>query len=258
MLLLKEGFPEESEIVLCTVTSVRYNSVFAKLNEYNNKSGMIHISEVSPGRIRNIRDYVKEGKVIVCKVLKINKERGYIDLSLRRVNESQRRSKIEEMKKEQKAEKIVEFVAKSLKKDFKNFYKELTDIIFEEYNLLSSCFEDVVEKKITLEEIGIDKKTAKELTHVIEERIKPEEVIIKGNLNLVSYAPNGVEIIKEAIKKGIQDNVKILYMGAGNYRIRVVASDYKEAEKILKQSTDPIIDFAEKNKIHAEFKKIEK
>jgi translation initiation factor 2 subunit 1 len=258
MLFLKEGFPEESEIVICTVTSVRYNSVFAKLNEYNNKSGMIHISEVSPGRIRNIRDYVKEGKVIVCKVLKINEERGYIDLSLRRVNEGQRRSKLDEMKKEQKAEKIVEFVAKSLKKDFKKFYSELTDKIFKKYDLLASCFEDVVEKKITLDELGIDKKTATELNKIIEERIKPAEVDIKGNLNLVSEAPDGVELVKQAIKKGIREDVKILYMGAGNYRINVKASDYKEAEKILKQSTSPIIEFAEKNHMHVEFKRIEK
>ena len=81
MLLRKQGFPEESEIVLCTVTSVRYNSVFVSLNEYNH-SGMIHISEVSPGRIRNIRDYVKEDKVVICKVLRINKDRGYIDYGI--------------------------------------------------------------------------------------------------------------------------------------------------------------------------------
>jgi len=258
MLLLKEGFPEESEIVVCTVTSVRYNSVFAKLNEYNNKSGMMHISEVSPGRIRNIRDYVKEGMVIVCKVLSVNQERGYIDLSLRRVNEGQRRSKIDEMKKEQKAENIVEFVAKKLKRSVEEIYKEVKEKVFQKYDLLSSCFEDVIEKRVTLEEIGIDKRTASELTKIIEERIKPVEVTINGNLNLVSYAPNGVELVKEALKKGIKDNIKIVYIGAGNYRVRIVASDYKEAEKMLKQSTEAIIDFAEKNKMHADFKKIEK
>ena len=61
MLLKKQGFPEESELVLCTVTSVQYHSVFVDIDEYG-KSGLIHISEVSPGRIRNIRDFVKEGK----------------------------------------------------------------------------------------------------------------------------------------------------------------------------------------------------
>ena len=93
MLYKKQGFPEESELVMCTVSNIQYHSVFADLDEYG-RQGMIHISEISPGRIRNIRDYVKEGKKIVCKVLRVNSERGHIDLSLRRVNEAQRKNKI--------------------------------------------------------------------------------------------------------------------------------------------------------------------
>ncbi|MEK6869062.1 MAG: S1 RNA-binding domain-containing protein, partial [Nanoarchaeota archaeon] len=49
MLLKKEGFPEEDELVMCTVTKVQFHSVFVTLDEYD-KGGMIHISEVSPGR----------------------------------------------------------------------------------------------------------------------------------------------------------------------------------------------------------------
>ncbi len=257
MLLKKQGFPEESEIVLCTVTSVRYNSVFVNLNEYNH-SGMIHISEVSPGRIRNIRDYVKEDKVIVCKVLRINKERGYIDLSLRRVNEGQRRAKVNEIKKEQKAEKIIEFLAKKLKRDIKDIYKEISDNVLKKYDLLYPCFEDVAEKKISLEELNIPKELAKELKEIIDQKIRPAEVSIKGNIKLVSYAPNGVEIIKDVIKKGMDKNIKILYLGGGNYSIKVKAPDYKTAEKTLKESTEAIISYAEKNDVGASFEREEK
>ena len=119
MLFKKQGFPEENELVMCTVTKVQYHSVFVNLDEYE-KGGMIHISEVSPGRIRNIRDFVKESKKVVCLVLRINKEKGHIDLSLRRVNEGQKRAKVDEIKKEQMAEKILEFVAKKLNKDIKD------------------------------------------------------------------------------------------------------------------------------------------
>ena len=113
MLFKKQGFPEESELVLCTVTSVQYHSVIVDIEEYG-RSGLIHISEVSPGRIRNIRDFVKEGKKVVCKVLRVKEEKGYIDLSLRRVNESEKRRKIESIKREQNAEKIVEIAALKL------------------------------------------------------------------------------------------------------------------------------------------------
>src|SRR3989304_3207775 len=61
----KKGFPEEHELLICTVTKVDLQGVFVSIDEYAIQ-GMIHISEIAPGRIRNIRDYVKEGKVIVC------------------------------------------------------------------------------------------------------------------------------------------------------------------------------------------------
>ena len=96
MLYRRIGFPEDGELVLCTVTKVQSHSVFVRLDEFD-KGGMIHISEVSPGRIRNIRDFVKEDKIIVCQVLRVSRERGYIDLSLRRVNDNQKRKKLEEI-----------------------------------------------------------------------------------------------------------------------------------------------------------------
>ena len=65
----KKGLPEEGEVLLCSVTKIYPHCVFVNIDDYSNKSGMIHISEISPGRIRNIHDYVKEGKKIVCKVL---------------------------------------------------------------------------------------------------------------------------------------------------------------------------------------------
>ena len=137
MLLLKEGFPEEDELVLCTVINIHYHSVFVKLDEYG-KTGLIHISEISPGRIRNIRDFVVEGKKIVCKVLKIDKKKGHIDLSLRRVNENQRKKKVNELKQEQKAEIIIEQVAKNNGLESKKLYYQLTEKIFEKYDDLKT------------------------------------------------------------------------------------------------------------------------
>ena len=46
MMFIKEGFPEEDDIVMCTVTAIHFHSVFVTLDEYKNRSGMIHISEM--------------------------------------------------------------------------------------------------------------------------------------------------------------------------------------------------------------------
>ena len=254
MLYRKEGMPEEDELVLCTVTNVQHHSVFAKLDEYG-KTGMIHISEVSPGRIRNIRDFVVEGKKIVCKVLRIDPVKGHIDLSLRRVNEGQKKKKLSEIKQEQKAEKIIEGVAKKLKKDVQDVYDEVAKHVFEKYPYLHECFNEIVKDEVNFEELGVNKKIAEELTAAVKERIKPEEVEIKGKLTIVSYDSNGIAIIKEAFSK--IKNVDVKYLGAGKYGMTVKAEDYKTAEKILEKNSDAVVEFIEKNKGEASFERID-
>lgn len=250
----KQEFPEEGEVVLCTVTKILPHAVFAKLEEYD-KSGLIHISEIAPGRIRNIRDYVKEDKVIVCKVLGIDIGKGHIDLSLRRVNDLQKRQKVNQVKQEQKAEKIIEFVANRIGMKYEQLYEELIKVLGDKYDSLHFCFEEIVSGKTSLEKFGMNKKTAEELESVIKQRIKLPDVTIKGVLSLTSYKPNGIEIIKDALK--ILESRDILYLGAGKYLISITASDYKTAEKYLDSDLGKIEKFMEKHEGMMDFKRQE-
>ena len=259
MLLKKEGLPEEDELVMCTVTKVQFHSVFANLDEYGN-SGMIHISEVSPGRIRNIRDYVKEGKKVVCRVLRISREKGHIDLSLRRVTETQKRKKVDEIKQEQKAEKILEFVAKDLKLDVKKLFEEIINNISKKYNSLYEFFQEVVTDSSAIKDAGVSEKTAKKLEEAIKSRIKEVSVKIEGKLKLTIYAANGVDVVKEALKKAAEagkESISIKYLGAGLYNVAVNAKDYKEAETLLKDSLEKALEYVRKNEGEGEFVRVE-
>ncbi len=243
MLNLKRGMPEEGDIVMCTITKIHYHSVFAKLDEFQAKQGLIHISEVSPGRIRNISDYVQEGKKVVCKVLKVNQQRGHIDLSLRRVSNIQRRNKIEELKQEQKSEKIIEYVA--AQNGMKT--KELNDIIAPKllsgYSSLHDAFEDVSFGGMTLEELGVEKKWSDPLTELIKQRINPPVVKISGEIRFISYDPEGVKVTSSVLGEAdkISEDVSIRYAGGGRYSISVTKNEYKDAEADLKR----VLDFVE-------------
>ena len=255
MLLNKSGFPEEDELVICTVTTVHFHSVFVKLDEYE-KSGLIHISEISPGRIRNIRDYVTEGKKIVCKVLNIDQDKGHIDLSLRRVNESQKRNKVNEVKKEQAAEKMVEFSAKKLNLDPQELFKQIFEKTQENYPSVYSFFEAIVKGSASLKDIGLTKEADETLTTLIKDRIIPQKIKISGKLKLVSYDSNGLDIIKKSLidaNNVDKDKIRIRYEGTGSYNITVESDNYKDAEGVLEKATSTAIDFVKKNKGVAEF-----
>ncbi|MFH1638310.1 MAG: translation initiation factor IF-2 subunit alpha [Candidatus Woesearchaeota archaeon] len=243
MFYKKRGIPEEGDIVLCTVKKILYHSVFVYMDEYFNKEAMVHISEIAPGRIRNLRDYVKEGKKLVCKVLRKYPD-GKLDLSLRRVPVTARIRKNEEYKQEQKSESILESVGKPLKIDIKGMYEKAGFKIMEEYGGLFPCFQEIAVKgKEVLTELGIEDSYAEAITKLVKERIKPPEVLLAGKLDIQSYESNGIEIIKEIIV-GLEDFAKkkgydfrMSYITAPLYRFELKAEDYKTAEEALKAIT---------------------
>ncbi|KAM3249292.1 eukaryotic translation initiation factor 2 subunit alpha isoform X1 [Capsicum annuum] len=69
------------------VKSMADTGAYISLLEYNNIEGMILFSELSRRRIRSISSLIKVGRVEPVMVLRVYKEKGYIDLSKRRASE---------------------------------------------------------------------------------------------------------------------------------------------------------------------------
>ena len=257
MLYKKKGIPEIGDIVLCTVKKILYHSIFVDLDEYENLEGMVHISEIAPGRIRNLRDYVREKKRIVCKVLRIDNQTGNIDLSLRRVGRSQMVEKLAEDKQEEKSEKLLEFIGKNLKKDLKAMYDLMGFKAIESYSSLNHFFLDVVVKgESVLDSFNLDKPTKEIIYKIVTEKISTPEVTVSGIMTLKTIAPNGIDDIKKSILKVKDNNIKITYLGAPRYKVDVTSSDFKSAEKILVATTSLIIDNFKKLKGEGEFEKV--
>ena len=256
MFYKKKGIPEEDEIVVCTVKRVLPHSIFVNLDEYDNKEAMIHISEISPGRIRNIRDFVREEKVIICKILRVHQEKKHIDLSLRRVSLAQRKKKEEEYKQEQKAEKLIELFVKNEKITMAEFYEKLGEKLIEEYSSLSIFFKEVLTNDIKSQD-----KLTQSLVNTIKEKIKLPEVHLESIITIRSKDPNGINMIKEtfkktedfAIKQGFK--AKFLYISAPKYSITVTAINYKDAEKILQKVSDFAVNFTKPNNVEATWQK---
>ena len=114
--------------MLCTVKRIGGTTVFLEIEE--NGPGTMIFSEVSPGRIRNIRKYIVPNKKIVCKVLRIKD--GNPELSLRRVTTKEREEVLEKHKKEKILSNI--FKARVERKNFGNFGKNKEKIFFDGFS----------------------------------------------------------------------------------------------------------------------------
>lgn len=247
MFYKKKGYPEVDEIVLCKVTKIFPNSVFVELLEHG-EQGLVHISEIAPGRIRNLRDYVTEDKQIVCKVLRVDRAKGHIDLSLRRVSSHQRQAKLDEIKQESTAETLIQNLSKKLQRPADELYRKISEKVFNEYSHLYLCFKEVAAGEADLEKLGIEKKLAEELAAAIVERFKPAKVTLKGEIKIQSYAPDGVERIKSLLMEieKISATIRVFYLGGGRFKLVIEDIDYKPAEQTMRKVQEALEKFNDK------------
>jgi translation initiation factor 2 subunit 1 len=235
--------------VVCTVKQVVDFGAFVALDEYAGRQGLIHISEVASGWIKYIRDHVREGQKIVCKVLNVDKSRHHIDLSLKDVNEHQRREKIQEWKADQKAWKWLQMAYTDRPEDL----NRVAGTLMEAYNSLYLALEEMaVAGPEALAEVGLSEQDAKILEALARENVKIPTVEISGYVDISSPASDGVEAIKKALKqaKRIKDKdatLNVTYIGAPRYRIHVTAPDYKHAESVLKKSAQAVVKYIEQH-----------
>lgn len=84
-----EKFPEIEDVVMVNVQSIAEMGAYVRLLEYNNIEGMILLSELSRRRIRSINKLIRVGRDECVVVIRVDKEKGYIDLSKRRVSQEE-------------------------------------------------------------------------------------------------------------------------------------------------------------------------
>ncbi len=252
--------PDEGEIVMATVTRVEDHGAFVDLDEYPGVDGYIHIKEVASGWVKNIRDHVKEGQKVIAKVIRVNPKRKYAHLSIRKVTDHQRREKLKEWKREQRAEKLLELAAEEIGVDLDKAYEVAGYKLMEKYGSLYDALERAAaeESAEPLKEAGIPDEWAEKLAELAIENIEPSRVKIEAYLDIMCPAPNGVEVIREALKRMEafeEGDVKMIvhYVGAPRYRIVVDAPDYRTAEKMVRKAAQAAIEYVEEHGGEGEF-----
>jgi translation initiation factor 2 subunit 1 len=241
----KPQWPEPGDLVIATIETVTDYGAYAKLDEYD-KRGLLHVSEISSSWIRNIRDFVREGQKVVLKVLRVEQEKGHIDLSLRRVTKRERIEKVLSWKKDRKADALLRGVAEKVNQTIEEVYQKAGTIIEQKYDLYEGFEKAAIEGPEALTEIGVPEDLAKAFSQVAQERIHVKMVKVKGVLEIRVVKPNGVKIIKEAFHKAKGEKIKdakitFYVIAAPKYSIEVQAENYKRAEDVMQKTADNVI-----------------
>ncbi len=239
-----EDVPEEGEYVIGRVIEVKDFGATLNLLEYSDRKAFIHISEVASGWVKYIRDFIREGQMVVAKVTKVKEGSKVIDASVRQVSGHRKQEKIKDWKNEQRASKLLELVATKSKIKIEEFVSETKEDMIKSYGSLYSGFETSVVDQAEFKNEWKGKWVDNFIDIAIA-NVTPPYVSIGGKFELLSYDSNGVEKIKKALMKPSAVNedttLKIASNGSPSYRISVKAPNYKQAEEELKLAVDSVL-----------------
>jgi translation initiation factor 2 subunit 1 len=224
----KRGMPSSGELVLCKVEKINPHSAYLSLEEYG-LQGMVHVSEVSSGWVKDIRNHLKIGQTVIAKVIRID-ERG-MSLSIKRVDEKQRKDKIRESKFEEKAEKMLELAASKLGKTLEQAYEEAGYLLQEKFGSIYEGFKRSLSQDIT--ERGIPLQWASAIKDIAEKSIEQKEFEFRAKLFVKTYKPNGINIVKNILLDVEKKGLEVKYIAAPEYLVRYKTKNAKQGEKLL-------------------------
>lgn len=219
--------PDEGDFVVVNITDVEKNSVYADLEEYEDETGLIHISELTRSWIQDASEVVSEGEKEVAQVVEIDD--GSVSLSLKRVNDSKKKEVMERWNKEQKVEDFVEEIQS--KKDMSRS-DILEEIIFPLQKELGSSFKGFEEANgreqkivdiIGEENTNVVQEVAKEQINLRQEKL---EAVVKVSFN----QGDGIKRIHEVFEK-VPEGVDASYMSAPEYQITAWGRNSELAKK---------------------------
>jgi translation initiation factor 2 subunit 1 len=238
------NYPEVGDLAIATVKRVVDYGAYVRLDEYEGIEGLIHISEISTTWVKNIREHVREGQKLVLKVLRVDRERAQVDLSLRRVTGREKTDKMLEWKRSKKADSIIKGAGERLKADAETTEK-MRLLLYEKLENPYETFQEAVEEgEEVFTKLGIAPEWSAALTEVSKSKVKLEKASLTATIELTCKAPEGIEAIRTAlvnakkVRKPRGATVRIYAIGAPRYRIEATTREYSEAEALLNSAVE--------------------
>jgi len=214
---------------------------------------MILLSELSRRRIRSIQKLIRVGRNEVVVVLRVDKEKGYIDLSKRRVSPEDVAKAEEKFNKSKAVHSIMRHVAEKLNLVLEDLYQKIGWPLYKKYGHAYEAFKlAITEHEKVFESLEISPEICEELLNNIKRRLTPQPIKIRADIEVTCFGYDGIDAIKSALKAGeaceIEEiQIKVKLVAPPLYVMVTNALDKNSGIEILEKAIITIQEVIEKS-----------
>jgi len=198
-------YPVLDDLVKVQVKRIAEMGAYVSLLEYNNIEGMIQLSELSKRRIRSISKLVRVGRTEVVMVLRVDQEKGYIDLSKRRVSTEDVTLCEEKFNKSKTVHSIMRHVAGQHKEPLLDLCKKVAWPLYAKYGHAYEAFKAFMndEEKI-FEGLDVSDDIKESVKVQIGRRLISQVIRLRAKIECSCFEYEGIDAVKAALLEGLK------------------------------------------------------
>lgn len=183
------------------VEKVHENGAYVVLLEYDNMEGLILSTEVTKKRVKSVNKFLKIGKLETMMVIRVDREKRYIDLSKKKVQPNEaleaekrfKKAKMVHIILKQTAAKLNTKLIRLYEKFGWDLYKKFNNDAYDSFRMIMNDPESVFSK------IDISETEKKVLQDNISKKMAPSAVKLRAVFELTCFTYEGVDALKEAL-----------------------------------------------------------
>lgn len=200
-------YPDIESVVMVNVRNIADMGAYVSLLEYGNVEGMILLSELSRRRIRSIHKLIRVGRNEVVMVLRVDQEKGYIDLSKRRVSPEDVAACEDRFNKAKAVHGVLRHVAERRKYHLEELYEKIGWPLYKKYGHAYDAFKLAIsdDKNAVdpFEDVDVPDDLKEEIKTYILRRLAPQPIKIRSDVEISCFTYEGIDAIREALFAGI-------------------------------------------------------
>ena len=254
-------YPEIESLVMVNVRTVADMGAYVSLLEYNNIEGLILLSELSRRRIRSINKLIRVGRNEVVMVLRVDKEKGYIDLSKRRVSPEDVAACEDKFNKAKAVHGVLRHLAERRKFYLEDLYEKIAWPLYRKYGHAYDAFKIALAEESSTGGGGASSSEAEdpfatldvpadvidELKLYIRRRLAPQPIKIRADVEVSCFTYEGIDAIRDALFAGIavgteNSPIKIRLIAPPIYVLSTMTLEKDAGIALLQKAIDVILE----------------
>jgi len=213
--MYEQKYPEVDDLVMVEVKSIEEMGAYVALKEYNDIEGMILLSELSRRRIRSINKIIRVGRSEVVLVLRVDKEKGYIDLSKRRVTDDDVLKCTEKYNNSKDVHNIMRHIADTAQtqglpdSSLEELYQKIAWPLYRKYGHAYEGFKTAMTDPKVLDELNLGEELLEVVVKNIKRRLTPQPIKMRADLEVTCFHYEGIDAIRASLKKGEETSTEL-------------------------------------------------